>query len=175
MLEALPQILTKFPNCHVYTTGKNPLQLIGLEKIKCNSYNKYLGFLIKKYNLQNNVTFLGNLNENQMCERYLKSHIFVSASSIENSPNSMGEAMILGVPTITSDVGGVKNLITHNQDGFIYQSDAPYMLSFYINQIFESSSLARKFSQNGRIHGLANHDRKHNLDQMLSIYREVSN
>lgn len=93
--------------------------------------------MIRQYKLEKHVTFLGTLNPEDMCMAYINTHIFVSASSIENSPNSVGEAMILGVPTISSDVGGVKNMLVHEQEGYIYPFDEPYMLAYYIKKIFE--------------------------------------
>ena len=125
MLEGFKEIVKKYPDAKLYTTGKNPLTLKGMDKLKQSLYSKYLGKLIKKYKLENNVEFLGFLSEEKMAERFLKSNVFVSPSSIENSPNSVGEAMLLGVPTVSSDVGGVKNMLTHGKEGFIYPADEP--------------------------------------------------
>ena len=43
---------------------------------------------------------MGKLDSEEMCRRYLKSHVYLSASSIENSSNSVGEAMLLGMSCI---------------------------------------------------------------------------
>jgi glycosyltransferase involved in cell wall biosynthesis len=174
MLEAMPIILKEFPNAKIYTTGKNVLKLSGIEKLKLTYYQLYLRELILKFGISNKVEFLGILNEPQMVDRYRKSHVFVSASSIENSPNSVGEAMILGVPTISSDVGGVKNLLTHDIDGFIYQPDAPYMLAHYVCKIFRNNELANKFSINAREHALNTHNRDAVVSQLLKIYKNLS-
>jgi len=173
LLEALPEILKHYPDIHVYTTGKNPLLQRGTDRFRQTYYHKYLGKLIKKYSLTDHVTFLGSLDEKGMCQCYLKSHVFVSASSIENSPNSVGEAMILGVPTVSSDVGGIKNMLTHNEEGYIYQYDAPYMLAYYIMKIFNDDDLAIKLSQNARCHALNTHSRQDNLKQIIQIYGEI--
>ena len=101
---------------------------------------------IKKYHLQNKVIFTGPLNESKMRQRYLDAHVFVSPSLIENSPNSLGEAMILGVPSISSYVGGVPDMIKDKKEGFLYQHDAPYMLA-YICEIFKHDSIALKISE----------------------------
>ncbi|WP_160725769.1 glycosyltransferase family 4 protein [Bacillus sp. USDA818B3_A] len=173
LLEALPTILKKYPNTIIYTTGRNRLDR-GLKAIlKEKTYDKYLIKLIKKYSLENHVVFLGGLNENEMSDRFCKSHVFVSASSIENSPNSVGEAMLLGVPVVTSDVGGVKNMIVHEEEGYVYQADAPYMLAHYICNIFHNDEIALKFSQNGRRHAQITHNREVNLEKLLKIYREL--
>lgn len=173
MLEAMPSILKRYPDAHIYTTGKNPLNVTFKEKIKQTYYQRYIAKLIKQYSLENNVTFLGSLDEKQMCKRFLNSNIFVSASSIENSPNSVGEAMLLGVPTISSDVGGVKNMLTHEKDGFIYPYDEPYMIAYYVCQFFSDADLANRFSQNAQKHARQTHDRNNNLETTIRIYNEI--
>jgi glycosyltransferase involved in cell wall biosynthesis len=173
MLEAMSEIIKRYPDAHIYTTGENPILMNGLAKLKQTYYHKYLGRLIIKYGLQNHVTFLGSLDESSICQRYLKSHVFVSPSSIENSPNSVGEAMLLGVPTVSSDVGGVKNMLTHNEEGYTYQYDAPYMLAYYVVKIFNDDDLALKFSRNAKIHAIKTHSREENLNQLMSIYEDI--
>ena len=173
MLEGFKEIVKKYPDAKLYTTGKNPLTLKGKDKLKQSFYSKYLGKLIKKYKLEDNVEFLGFLSEEKMVERMLKSHVFVSPSSIENSPNSVGEAMILGVPTVSSDVGGVKNMLTHEQEGFIYPADEPYMLEYYVSKIFEDSDLAYKFSKNAKEHAEHTHNRSLNGKTLMEIYNKI--
>mgnify|MGYP001016771305 CR=1 FL=1 len=175
MLEAMPEILRKYPKAHLYTTGKDLLHLSFKEKLLISSYQLYIFELIKKYNLENHVTFLGMLSEEKMCERYLKSNVFVSASTIENSSNSVGEAMILGCPVVSSDVGGVKNILSHEKEGFIYQSSAPYMLAYYVKKIFENDSLAMEVSKNARKHAIQVHDRESNINTLYNIYEEIIN
>ena len=175
VLGAMKEIVKYFPDAHIYTTGKNPLKLNLKEKIKQTTYSQYIASLIKKYNLENHVTFLGNLNEQQMCEAYLNANVFVSASSIENSPNSLGEAMLLGVPCVCSDVGGVKNMLTHNTDGFVYPFDEEYMLAYYVMQIFKNDDLAKTFSENASNHANITHNKKNNLNTLIDIYNKIIN
>ena len=173
MLEAMPQILKRFPDAHVYTTGSSPMNTSLYGKLRQTYYFRYIVKLIKKYGLEDKVTFLGSLDEKQMCDRFLKSHVFVSASSIENSPNSVGEAMLLGVPTVSSDVGGVKNMLTHNEEGFVYPYDEPYMITHYVGRIFDDDALAEKFSENAKKHAEHTHNREINLQTVLELYRKV--
>lgn len=173
MLEAIPKILEKFPKTHIYITGLSPLNLKGKDKLRQGSYSKYLAKLIKKYNLENKITFLGSLNEKDMCERYLKSHIFVSASTVENESNSISEAKILGLPVVASFAGGVTNRIEDKVDGFFYQHSAPYMLAHYICEIFNDDSLALKFSKNAQKNANIMHNRKINSETMINIYNNI--
>ena len=177
VLEALPLLIRQFPQTHLYVAGPDVTCRGGgiKEKLKLTAYGKYIKKLIKKYSLNDYVTFCGSLDEEQMCERYLRSHVFVSASSIENSSNSVCEAMILGMPVVSSDVGGVKNLLEHGKEGFIYQHDAPYMLAFYILNIFSNEKKALLLGRNAKYHATYTHDSIKNVRCNLEIYKRLIN
>ena len=174
MIQALPEIIKEFPETHLYIAGNDITKTDSIyEKLKISSFALYIKSLIKKNNLESKVTFLGPLNEYQMKLQYLNSNVFVSPSTIENSPNSLGEAMLLGVPCVASDVGGIKNLIVHNQEGFVYQMDAPYMLAFYVKKYFKDIEMTNKFSNEAIKHANKTHDRVKNLEVLLDIYKEI--
>lgn len=175
LLEALPEIIKRYPKTKVYVAGNDPA-CIGASwknRLRRNYYGKYLAEMIIENDLQGKVFFTGSLNEIQMRDRYLKSHVFVSASSIENSPNSVGEAMLLGVPCVSSYVGGVANMLTDKEDGFLYQADAPYMLAYYVMKIFSDNFLAERLSANARESARKTHNREQNHKQLLSIYESI--
>lgn len=173
MIEAMSNIVKKYPNAKLYTTGDSPLDVTIRQKISQSSYKRYIGFLLKKYNLEKNVVFLGTLNEESMCNQYLKSNVFVCCSSIENSSNSVGEAMLLGVPIISSDVGGIRTLIKNNLEGFLYPFDEPYMISYYVDKVFEDIDLAKVLSKNASHHAEQIYDRKKNVKELIDIYRNI--
>lgn len=174
ILEAMPLILNKFPKARVYISGKDITKSDSfIDKLLMTYYGKYIKKMIKKLNLERNVVFTGPLDEEKMCQRYLKSHVFVCPSSIENSPNSLGEAMILGVPSVASYAGGIPDMIKDKEEGFLYQHDAPYMLAYYICEIFENEDLALKFSENSKEHALKTHDREENTRRLIEIYHQV--
>lgn len=174
MLDAMPLILKRFPNAKVYVSGNDRTKSDTIQdRLFMTYYGKYLKRKIKKLNLKNNIIFTGPLDEAKMCQRYLKSHVFVCPSSIENSPNSLGEAMVLGVPCISSDVGGVSDMLKHKEEGFVYQTDAPYMLAHYVCEIFENEELAMRFSKNAKEHALRTHDKEANTIRLTEIYKSI--
>lgn len=174
LLQAMPAILERYSDAHIYVAGGDiTKQDTWKDKLRQSSYGKYICQLIEENGLQGHVTFTGFLDEQAMCERYYKSHVFVSPSSIENSPNSVGEAMLLGMPVVSSDVGGVKNMMTHGEEGFVYQMDAPYMLAHYVNRIFEDDTLAKEMGAAAHRHAVKTHDRTANAYRLFEIYEEI--
>lgn len=174
MLEAMGLIIKEFPAAKLYISGLDPTKLY-LDRLRRPYYGKYIRDLIDRLQLRENVIFTGLLNSKEMCDRYLRSNVFVSASSIENSPNSLGEAMLLGLPCVASDVGGVADMLTHREEGFVYQADAPYMLAHYVCELFWNREIALSFSAKAREHALKTHDRKTNTDKLIKVYYQIIN
>lgn len=174
LLRALPEVLKEYPKTHLYIAGNDLTKMDSIyEKLKISSYAKYIRKLIQELNLHSNVTFTGALNEIEMKEHLLKANVFVSASTIENSPNSLGEAMLLGLPCISSDVGGVRNLIEHGREGYTYQADAPYMLSYYIKKIFADQNVSEIIGNEAKLHAKVTHNREINARNLLKIYHNI--
>lgn len=171
VLEALSRVVKEYPSAHLYIGGKDYLKV---PFYKQSSYGAYLVDLIKKYNLESNVSFTGFLNAEQMKQRYLKCNVFVSASSIENSPNSLGEAMLLGVPCVSSLVGGVPNMLLHGEEGYTYPADEVHMLSYYICKVFSEEEKVSEIAQKARNHAIKTHSPENNMNQLMRIYQEVS-
>ncbi len=170
LLEALPMILKKFPKCQVNVAGDN-----GLIINRDDPYGVYIRRLLRKKKLQNIVKFIGFRTEEQMRQEYLNANVMVMCSNIENSPNCVGEAMLIGTPVVASYVGGVSNLLEHGKEGFLYQHNAPYMLAHYVCEVFQDISLADIFSSNGRKKAHILYNQEENMKQLMSIYKTVIN
>lgn len=173
VLQAVANLIKKYPDIKITVTGKNRFNKDLQSVIRFSSYDRYLSYLIKKLDLASHIEFLGTLNAQQMCEAFLKANLFVCSSSIENSPNSLGEAMLLGVPCITSDVGGIRSIFDDKKDGYMYPYDEYYMLEYYIDRIFQSREICEKFSESARKHALKTHDREVNNNTLVKIYRRI--
>lgn len=68
----------------------------------------------------------------------------------------------------------VKNLLTHNEEGFVYLYDDPYMIVYYVCRLFGDDALAKRLSEHARSHAANTHNREENLQTMLSIYEEIA-
>lgn len=174
VLEAFAQVLKQYPDAILAVPGHSFLASDLKSRLRRNSYQAYLADLVKKHGLEGKIEFLGSMDADQMKQAYLNANVFVLSSTIENSPNTLGEAMVLGMPCVASDVGGVSSLIDHDREGFVYQSTAPYMLSYYIQKVFAMKDRAEAMGSAARDHGLKTHDPAENLARLLEIYGSLS-
>lgn len=170
ILFALPLLREKFPDVKLYIAGND---IIARKFWRLSGFANYIKKIIKKYNLQNIIVFTGLLGENEMCQRYLKSNVFVCPSSIENSPNSVGEAQLLGVPCVGSYVGGMSDMITDGETGMLYRFEEIEMLAEHISEIFLDQEFAKTLSKNEREIAAIRHNRISNSVKLKSIYDEI--
>lgn len=173
LIQAMPYIVKTYPDTVLYTTGYDLLNLNFHNIIRISYYQLYLRKLIKKNGLQNNIVFLGILDEEQMVKQYLKTHVFISPSTIENSSNSIGEAMLIGSPVVASNVGGTKSMLRDGVEGFLYPHDEPYMIAAYVKMFFESDEMCLKMSTEARKHAKKTHDRTTNINRLIEIYNNI--
>lgn len=171
LLEALPEVLKHYPDATVAVPGKSYLKAGFLRR---NSYQRYLAKLTRQYGLEDKIEFLGSLDGEGMKQQLLKAHVFAMPSTIENSPNALGEAMILGAPCVAADVGGVTSLMRHESEGYLYQSTAPYMLAWFIKQVFAMGEETAALGEAARAHALQIHDPAANLQDLLNIYEQIA-
>ena len=178
LLEALVPVVERYPDTKVYVVGNRCLyrRLSGWKRRLMDlapDYDWYVQGLIERYGLKDNLEFLGYLTEQQMKERLLMSQVFVSPSAIENHSTILGEAMITGVPSISSCVGGLQDMIDHGRDGFLYPFNEPYTLAGCILQLFENRDLALQFSREGKLHARRTYDPEKNCADLLRIYETI--
>ena len=175
LLEAISGLIGKYPDIKIAAAGYNPIQKpLPQKELKDSSYIRYIKSLIKKYGLQDHIELLGELSEERMKEEYLKAHVFVMPSTIENSPNSLAEAMMLGVPTIASDVGGVTDFAKHNEEAYIYPSSATYLLAQYIDKVFCNSENAVLLGRKGQERAKIEYDKEKNIAQLVQVFRSIA-
>ena len=175
VLKAVAILKADFPKIKVRVAGPSIINNNGLiAKIKFSGYGSYIRGLIKKLNLSAHVEFTGSLTAEKMIVEYRNAHLFICPSSIENSPNSLGEAQLLGVPAIASYVGGTPDMVIHGETGLLYRFEEVEMLTLHIRKLFTDTDLALSLSANGIKASESRHNRQNNLAHTLDIYRKLS-
>jgi glycosyltransferase involved in cell wall biosynthesis len=73
--------------------------------------------LVEALNLEINVEFTGVLTKSEWHKKATDYDIFINTSNVDNMPVSLIEAMALGLPVVSTNVGGIKYLIRNNING----------------------------------------------------------
>lgn len=136
--------------------------------------NEILSF-IRKNKLQNieidiNLKIVGMCNSPQLIDLYKKAFCLIHPSYIDNSPNSICEAQVAGLPVIATDVGGVSSLIEHNETG-ILTSINPSDIFQELTNLYRNQVLSNKISIKSK--HLAR--KRHNNDEILKHTHSMYN
>lgn len=172
MLNAMPLILRHFPDSKIRIAGGNICANSGFKrKLLGSDYGNIISGIMKKYQLSNCITFTGSLNAEGMRKEYLNCNVFVCPSSIENSPNSLAEAQVLGTPVVASYAGGIPDMMKGNEE-YLYRYEDYGMLAYKICRIFEQNSQINTGAM--RQQALLRHNTENIVQEQMNIYRIIS-
>ena len=171
LLKAMPLVLRHYPDATIRVAGGDIARTKGgKELLKLSDYGLIIRRLMKKNHLQNCVTFTGMLDGEGMRKEYLRSNVFVCPSSLENSPNSLGEAQILGVPVIASYVGGIPDMMKGDEE-HLYRFEEVEMLAYKICELFKQEG--NVYTEPMRQEALRRHDSESNVKELIMIYKKI--
>lgn len=166
-LKAFGEVVKSFPDAHVYVAGGKSFLQAG------DAYGAYINRLMERYGVNDRIKFLGVLPAEQVKEQLLQTHLTVMPSLLENSPNSIGEAMLLGTPIVAAEVGGIPSLVRNEKEALLYSGHSTKRLAECIKRIFADDELALRLSVDGRKRAEKLYDRAGNLEKLLKIYEAV--
>lgn len=172
VIEAVSLLRRAYPDIRLYVAGESPGA--------ASSFKRHIGYpayvcdLIDRYGLGDCVTFTGLLDEPAMVRRMEQSHVFVMSSIIENSPNTLGEAMMVGTPSVSSFTGGVPSMASDEVDVLMYRADDPAMLAMQIKRLFDDPALCDRLSASARRRARTTHDPEANVQALVAAYDRIS-
>ena len=123
--------------------------------------------------LEGNICFKGALDEKGLIDELMSASCYIHPSHIENSPNSVCEAMMLGMPVIATFAGGTSTLITNNENGVLIQDGDPYSMTGTILELITNMDTAVEMGKKARITALKRHNSEKITSDLLKIYKTV--
>lgn len=119
------------------------------------------------------VSYLGVKNPKELVSVMKDSSVYVHPSYIDNSPNSVCEAQLLGLPVIACNVGGVSTILDNGNAGILVPANAPYELAYHLKQF----AVDETYCEGKRIAGLNLAKERHNPQKiildLMTAYRSV--
>lgn len=174
VLKAMPLILREFPDAKIRLAGSNIFSRKTLrEKLKFSLYANYISSLIKRLGLREHFEALGLCPPERMVAELKRCNVFICPSSIENSPNSLGEAQLTGVPCIASYAGGIPDFAAGGA-ALLYRFEETEMLADHVCSVFRSPELAEKLSAATAKAAAERHNRDTICEEMMRIYRKIA-
>jgi len=129
--------------------------------------------LARELDLSKDVIFLGK--QDGLSELLSSADIFVIPSQSESFGLSALEAMACGLPVVSSSVGGLPELVTHNEVGFIAEIGDIDRMAKYIVTLLTNEKKYKQFSKNARKRAVENFDKEIIIPQYINYYEKILN
>ena len=137
LLESMAKVVTQFPNQQLFIVGDG-------------EYREELERLVHELKLENNIVFLGHLEQRLLREYLRNCLVMVLPSFTEGLPRVVAEAMACEKPVIATAVGGIPELIKDGENGFLVQPKDTEALAERILYFIRNPDIADDMGKKGR-------------------------
>lgn len=120
-----------------------------------------------------NVHPMGTASKEELVEALCSASCYIHPSYIENSPNSICEAQILGVPVIATNVGGISSIINNGVDGILFPANAPYTAASFIKKVAMDRAIAESLSRQAITRASKRHNPDNISNSLYKIYTQI--
>lgn len=135
-VRAFALVKKEYPQARLSIAGTGPEKQVLIE-------------LIAKLNLSESVYFTGRLAPEEMAKLYQQADIMLNASTVDNTPNSIIEALACGTPVITTNAGGIPKLVKHQHDALLVNIADHQKMAAAAAEILNSLTLQKTLIDNG--------------------------
>jgi glycosyltransferase involved in cell wall biosynthesis len=120
-----------------------------------------------------NVLLKGRMDADQLLRAELAADVFVHPSHIDNSPNSVCEAMLIGMPVIATCTGGTGSLLNDGEEGILIQDGDPHSLAGALLELMKDPVYAAELGKNARDRAIKRHAPDQIADNLINIYSSL--
>jgi len=120
-----------------------------------------------------NITLLGFIDNNKIVEELSNADAYVHTAIIDNSPNSLCEAQLIGCPVVTTFVGGIPSLVENEKTGIFYPYNEPHTLAMKLMNLFGDKDKQEMLSRDEIEVSHKRHAPETIKDTLVGIYEKV--
>jgi len=99
-------------------------------------------------------------------------HVYVHCAAFEGMPNSVLEAVAVGVPVVATAAAGVKEMFTNEFDALLVPHGDPVALGRAVERVLDNDDLARSLSANAALL-CARFSRQRERSEWVSLHRRM--
>lgn len=129
--------------------------------------------LVRELNIKNDVYFLGK--QEAVIDILNAGDLFLLPSQSESFGLSALEAMACGLPTITTSIGGLPELVVHNETGFLAEIGDIERMAKYAIDLLSNPNKYKKFSENARKRAVEIFEKEKIVTMYEDYYKIVMN
>jgi len=164
MIDAFANLLNKYQDVRLLLIGQ------GFKNDPENTESE-IKVLVNKKNMKKSVLFLGFRDD---VHRILSIvDIFCLVSHKEGTPISLIEAMGAGIPVVGTDVEGIRDIITHKNNGFLVDPGQPQDLTDCLYNLLMDDELRFNLGLRGRQFALENYSLKNCISQYERLFKKL--
>lgn len=119
------------------------------------------------------LVFLGPINDEEIIRNLKNADVYVMPSHIENSPNNLCEAMILGLPCIATCAGGTGSILENGEEGILIQDGDAYSMAGSVLELYHNFNIAIQMGADARKKALKRHEKTKIINDLLKIYHNI--
>lgn len=135
-IRALARVLAARPGVRLRIAGSGPAEVA-------------LRALARDQGVLDQVSFEGRLDRDGIVALYAAADAMLNPTTVDNMPNSVLEALACGLPVISTDVGGVPYILTHEETGLLVPSRDEAALAAAILRLLDDAALQQQLRDNG--------------------------
>ena len=163
LLTAFSAVVAQFPGAVLTVAGA------------CDQrYMAVLKRLVTRLQLDGSVTFYGFQTAADVARLMARASLLVLPTLMDTSPNVILEAQIVGVPVITTGVGGVPELVEHGRTGILVPPGSPEELSAAILESLRNPKAAQALADAAQSRALAERRPETQAAKLIDVYRTIS-
>ncbi len=140
-----------------------------------NEFRMMVEYKEKKKFSDCNINILGFMQPEDMTTLLCNSTMYVHTAYIENSPNSLCEAQILGVPVVSTNVGGISSLVGDGVDGILVPANDPFRMAYEILSLYNDKNRMRDYSIKGMARAKERHNPENIAKDLMNCYNTIIN
>jgi len=162
LIESMALVTRKFKNAKFIIAGKG----LSNEMKKLVSYAAKLG-------VKDNIVFTGYFPDKKLPRLYQAADVFAFSTFYENLPFAVLEALSTGLPVVTTNVGGIPEMIDSGKNGFLVQPFNAKELSDRVLYFLEHPAEADEMGFLARKIILERFDWRFIVKKVLKVYEEA--
>ncbi len=138
-----------------------------------HGWSGYLLRLAHRLGVADRVQSVDYLSADRIAEELSQAAIYVHPSYVDNSPNTLAEAMCVGTPSVATRVGGIPSLVEDGRTGLLCRAGDVGQLGERVGRLLDDAELAMRIGRKARETARRRHDPGAVAARAMEIYRAV--